>query len=634
MQSELMDKINNYQNPYVSLALSLENSYQQHGKELVELIKFVIKNSKDNINESYFSIEEDSFTLNDKFKRYYKIKQNNILDILVDLRVHKEFDWATNKPQELFILLEKAGFNFTKDSPTWIINVEDYSKLENINNKNEFIQKVKELAIHKKNANSIFGLNDDTQEKIISLLGHAFNQMFPEDFTEKLIEYNTLHNAVKFKQHDLIDFLVKDCNIDINIKNENSATPLFYCNNFETLNFISKYKIDWFNKNNSDKECLSIFAGLEDKQESVQMIRFAQQKIIEDIKNNPTKDIDSNYLQEKIRNSLLEMVQADRTKKELEKFIAENNVTSVSDIFDEKGNSLAQICLMRNNWARYNIFKNHYPIEHINKHGKGALDIIFSLKRVVHEDKAKIVLDELLINGAQYKQVNFSLNLLREYLTNSDYLKLPTWYMNLEEKKKDDFKSFTNLLVGKSYSQKFIDDYKVPNSYSEELKTKAVAYLLLTHAAIYSEDTNLKLPIDEICYEHKSYYKSDIEYKVDKYKLHNFLTIIDVIDQNTHLQKFDYTSLWNKFEQDSVKHLLKSYHQNKERMSSFLHENESLINALIDKNSKLFKSILTDEIVEKARINEKIAVKLEYALLSHETEEIGNQTKNKKINKI
>jgi hypothetical protein len=635
MQSELMNKINNYKNPYIALANSLKNQYHEQGQGLIELIRFITKNAKDDINEVFFDISKTHYKENNEYKSCYKIKRINILDILVNIKYDEDFGWETGKPKELFVLLEKAGFNFTKDSPTWFIKEKDYIKINNIENKAEILNNIKELSFAKEVDNTIFGLENNPEHKSIALLSHVFSQMFPEDFIEKIAKYKTLHNAVKFSQHELIEFLVEGCNVDINLKDNESCTPLFYCETLETLEFISKYKLDWFSKNTLGKECLSFFAGVEDKLESNKMISFSQKTINAEMKDNPNIDLPSNYLQEKIRNSLLEMVQVNRNKKDLEEFMKRNNVTSVSDIFDEDGNSLAQMCLMRNNWARYSIFKDHYPMDHLNNNGIGSLEIIFSLRRVLNEEKAKQVFDELLLNGLQYKHGNFSLNILKEYMSNSSTFDLPNWYMNIEKNKNDDFQSFAQLLVGEEYAYKFVDDYKkAKETYSEEERIKAVVYLLLTHTAMYVENVKCDLPIDEIFYQHKGYYKKDIQFKIEKQKLQYLLKTLDVIDQNQHLHKIDYSLVWNKFEKNAVEHLVKSYHENQDNITAFINENQTLMNALVDRDSKLFKSILNDEFIENIRINKELGIKLEYALLSRETNEINNTAKNKKANKI
>lgn len=639
MQSELMNKINNYKNPYVALAQSLQDNYHEQGQGLIELVRFITKSAKDDVNEFFFNIERSNEYIDDKLVWCYKIERKNILDVLVKIRYEEEFGWDTGKPKEIFVLLEKTGFLFTRDTPTWFVKETDFDfhQVKDIDNKDDFLKKIREIHIEdrKKVENPIFELNNSLEAKTMALLSHAFTQMFPEDFAGKIAKYRTLHNAVKFNNHQVIKLLVEACNIDINIKDNELATPLFYCEKLETLTFINQYKLDWFNKDVTDKECLSFFASLDDKQESLQMIKFTQEAITDEINKNPNNGLPSNYLQEKVRKSLLEMVQADRTKKELEDFMKKNNVNSVSDIFDEDGNSLAQICLMKNNWARYNIFKNHYPLEHVNNNGKGSLEIIFSLKRVTHERSAKPIFDELLTNGVQYKQGNFSLNLLKEYLKTSSVLELPGWYMRLEEEKKDNLKSFADLLVGETYSQKFVDEYKSGKLvYSDERKIKAIAYLLLTHTSLNSKEVDFNLPIDEMFYQHKGYYKKELNYHIDNNKLINFLAIVDVIEQNPHLHKIDYSLVWNKFEQSAVEHLVKSYNHNKDKMSSFVQYNENLMSELADRNSKLFISILDDEFVENIRINKELGVKLEYALLSRETDEINNVKNNKKVNKI
>jgi len=625
MQLEFINKINNYSNPYIAFAMAFQDETNYQGPAFIELVKFLTNSSKDNINEKFFTIRSEGETINDKYFNCYEIKHQNIGDILSKVLYEKISDWDIGKPQEIFNLLEKTGFNFTKDISVWKIKQDELEIFSNsINNQSDLVNFLNKHAIKQGKENSIFNIPyyHTNENKIICLLSHAYSQTFPEDFVTKVAEYNTLHMAVKKQMYNLIDFLIEKCDVSPNIKNEKNDIPLFYCDNLDVLKYLEKYQLDWLHKNNLDKDCISVFTGLEDKHISTKMVNYSQVQLANLLSVNPTLNISHNYLNERIRKSLLDMVLADRTKKDLESYIEANNVTTVSDIFDEKGNSLAQICLRKNNWSRYNVFKDAYPLDHVNNDNIGSLEIILSAKRVTYEERAKPILDELLNAGVQFKNVNFSFNLLNEYLNNSYSLDLPQWYMKLESKKRDRFIPFATALVGPNYAQKFDDEYFIDSTYTSSTKKEdaikksdAVAYLLLTHTALYNKDVKFDIFIDDIFNEKDKRYNV---YSIDDTKLNNFMSIINVIDRNEHLHILDYSQVWNNFEQKALEFIIKTYHNYKDNISTFIHMNKSVMNILIDRKSDMFASIVNDEFIHKISIDKELSVKLEYVLLSKE----------------
>lgn len=642
MEENLINKLNNYGNTYIAFAQSIANSNSTHGESFEKLLEFIAKNSKNNINDNIFTVHEEYDHIGSEFTKCYKVNMGSIIELLGITQYEHNWGWHTGKPKKIFDILEKAGLDFNKETNSWLIQEDRFdSFLRSVNSKEDFFNNIEEFSVKKIISDPVFGKLNDNEERNICLLGHSYNQMLPGDFEKRIIKNKTLHNAVASSNHKLIKFLIEDCKVNPNIKNQDLETPLFFCKDPSTLKLLNEYQLNWFSKNVLGKDCLSLFTVLSQKEYSKEMIEFAQKRMVETMADNKEEEVSPEYVKARIKQTLLEMVQADRTKKELEEFIKKNKVDSFSDIFDEEGNSLAQICLKKHNWARYEIFKKYYPLEHLNNKGMGSLEILFPIQRASYADRAKNILEELLNNNVQDKNSEFSFNLIKSHFKNSRSFDLPIWYFGNSSNKKGFF-DFARELIPDEYARHFADNYKKKSQYSYSLNSydteseniKPIIYLLLTHASIHNKEADLsQLPIKEMFTENKSFYNERMDYQVDKVILYNFVSVIETVDENSHLKNFNYSKIWTEFEQSAVEHLIKSYHVNKEDgIKSFIEENKFLMEILLERKSELFKSIINNEFVQDMREEKELGVKLEYVLLTSQVRE--KEGKVNKSNKI
>ena len=637
---ELKNKINKIDNPYVSLALSLD---QNQGASIVPLLKFITENTKEDINQNIFNIE----VANSRYSRYSQnseinIKMSNILDILGDFTYDNDYGWDTEYPSKIFNLLEKKGLDFTREVEYWSIDFEQFNTWNNINNEQDLIQKIKDANITSKFTDVIFNKPLAGENRNICLLGHAYKQMSQDEFVSRVIKYQTLHEAVENNNKNLIKFLIEECKIDPNLKNSDLSTPLLNCNTVETLEFLGQYKINWFSKNVLGKDCLSFFTAFTDKEKSKEMIDFAQKRMNETINDFVSEEVDQNYIKNRIKQNLLEMVTADKTKKELEDFIKKYKISSFSDIFDENGNSLAQICLEKMNWARYKLFKDHYPLGHTNKNGIGYLELLFPLYNVPHASKAEEIMFELIKNKNKEKNPNFTMNIINRAIEKEHCLNLPSFYFD-EKITYDRVEPF----VGKEHVGPFIKmfqkNYKRTyanyiNNISNELNgLKTTAFLLLTNAVVNNENINFeKISVDSFFSETKDYLTDKMKPAFSTPCVANIIAIIRVIDENEHLKMIDINNLLSDFEQKESEYLIKSFHyaQKNNQEYDFVKTNKELISLLLDKKSELFSAIISNEMIKWVESEDKeLAIKMSYSLMKSE---IGtkNEMTNKKTIKI
>lgn len=71
---------------------------------------------------------------------------------------------------------------------------------------------------------------------------------------------NILFKAVKENNEEVVSYLIK-IGVDVNFKNQNGETPLFFVNNEKILNFLLEAGADLNIKNNSKKNCLEAWSN-------------------------------------------------------------------------------------------------------------------------------------------------------------------------------------------------------------------------------------------------------------------------------------------------------------------------------------------------------------------------------------
>jgi len=633
MLNTLPEIINNLNNPYIALAESIRDKEQN--SSLINLLSFIKSNTKENINEEMFFVEHSKnsyYNRNDTMN----ILSNNIIEIIGSIPYSSTYSWRNNKPNEIFNLLESLNFDFTKETKIWSIPANNIEEFIDVKNKSDLINKLQELNINFELNDPIFNNVSMQEERNICLLGKAFKQMKKEDFEKRVQKYETLIEAVKQNKINLIKFLIEDCGVNPNITNDNLTTPIMVCNKLSTLELLNNYNIDWFAKNILGKDCISNFTTLSDKEQSKDMVNLAQKRINESVNSNGN-NIDKSYIEKRIKQNLLEMVEADRTKKELEDFIKKYRIKDFSDIFDKENNSLAQICLSKQNWARFNIFKNSYNLEHTNQKGEGYLECLFKMERVSYEEQGKRVFTELLQYNVQDKNTNFAFNVMKDDFENERTLSLPKWFLNKQNINWVSSK-FVNEDLAKEIVQKFPErfQYYYFNNYNkvqeEDLNVvKFKSLLFLGYMVKHNKQEQLnELPVEKIFTKEKDYLNENkVIYKVKTHNLLNFLAITENIKENELLTGFNLEKLWNKFEQKSVEHLIKAHH-NKD--DSFIENNREVMLLLLERNSDLFKAILNDDFLTTISSDKELSVKSSYLLLN---DDLNSKIKiEKKINKI
>lgn len=255
---QLISKKNNYKNPYIAVFNSLETRVDS---AILNLIDFISSNSKENINERFFTEYMGDY---DK----YTIKSQTILDTACNLVYKPGFGWENGYPQMMFQKLFDLGLDFTKETKMYKIPRKELDLA--------LIEKDFELEIQSSEftKDNVFG-ELALEEKNILLLKFAYSQMTQEDFNKRVQKYSTLHNAVQKGQKNLIHFLITDCKINPNILDSDNNSPLFSIKEYEIIEELAKYEINWFQTNVLGKDCINVFTNLNNKEVGKKLIDFA-----------------------------------------------------------------------------------------------------------------------------------------------------------------------------------------------------------------------------------------------------------------------------------------------------------------------------------------------------------------------
>ncbi len=599
----IISEKNNYKNPYVALFNSLESRVDS---AILNLIDFTSSNTKENINETFFNEYSGDYD-------QYTIKAQTILETACNLTYKSGFGWESGTPQKMFQKLFDLGLDFTKEVKLYKIprKETDFVSVEK-----EFEVKIQASEFTKDN---VFG-ELSLEEKNILLLKFAYSQMNQEDFNNRVKKYRTLHNAVQKGQKQLIHFLIKDCQINPNLLDQDNNPPLFSIKDYDVIEELSKYEINWFQTNVLGKDCINIFTNLNNKDVGKKLIDFAQKKMTESIENNKTENVDENFVYERIKANLLEMVKTDKTKKELSDFIKKYKITNLSEIKDENGSSLAQLCLEKNNWARYDIFKEEYGLEYQNKHGVSTLEIMLSKTHVPREEQAAKIINEILISKSFKNNRLLGVNLFKNATKTDAHLSLPSWYFSRRSTNQElfFFKAITEnneqmtkdfqseLEIGKNNT-----DYKYYSS--SEGSSLFTSFLILSFDKLYNNSTLFEHISIKNLFENDFSYKTSTDIlKIKDKSFSNIKNVISLCKKYNYFSSFNVEKFEEKLETKIVEQLIIGYKNNTEKefnenaFLDFINKNKEAFNYLINIKSSLSCELLTNDFMENLKKVEKL----------------------------
>lgn len=386
-----MKLIGTSNNPFVNIAINIANNKESFDKSSFQLIDFLI---------DYGHLQD--FNLNEEF--FVKNNEHYSSD---------QLDYYTNFFNTIFIIND--SFN------PHLINklVEGGLKFNPFftNSKNEVVGDI------------LFTRTELNSNRNIFLFNLYLKQNGIKDFTDKIVTHNTLNKCIAQNQLDTAEFILKHVSIDL--CNKNLETPIMFAKNLKTLTFLANYNPYWGQKNALGNNCSYYFSGIQDDLIKKDMINFYVKELSKD-----TRSIlnDSDYVEKRLEETLIQLVTKDATKVELQTFLKKYKLKNADILTNKYNRTLGHICVNKEDFARLSLFPKT-DLYHIDNNGYNIFTTLFGKRRFTSDTKnkaAKTILLSCLENPEKnISQENFNRLIEIPFASNSinssDFL--PEWIL-------------------------------------------------------------------------------------------------------------------------------------------------------------------------------------------------------------
>ncbi len=538
----IIESINNFNNQYICLGNMINIGSPISAKSVINLINLIDNNTND-INEVFITkISKD-------YRNDLSFKISSIANVLTEVTFSNYESWENSDNEKLFNILSDRGLNFNNEiieTNFQNIEIEYFLKFKNIEDllieikeKNEYTRNSEIYSIRTEYG----GVKSDT-EKQIYLLKKAYKQVTQEDFNKKIKEYGVLHNAVAFSQLNLIKFLLNDCLVPVDLEDDMGQNAIFHATNIASLETISSFHPDWTKKNKDNKDVLSVYTR-HNKDIGKKLIEYAEKKM-----SGLLMEKGENYsdlIEQRIKESFLEMIKQDKTKKEITDFIKKYNVKNFSDIKDDKGNNLLHIVIANGSWAKAEIFIDHCEIDDINESGITYVGQMFNKTYVSYENQAKNLMDKLIAKGCFEKNAKFSKKYLESRLLDGRNISFPDWYFDSRQDTTKIDRIYKSILKDEPFHDIIFKDFqklqynKNTWGYStlDEKENKAIHFYLghwlSKNKNFKLTDLNIKLLLNEN--NLTKFIKNNNDFSINYINKESFKRALDIISM---AYKFNY----------------------------------------------------------------------------------------------
>lgn len=374
-------------NPFVNIAINIANSSGGFDKSSFQLIDFLL----DNQQFKHFDINEKFLINNDS---YYE-KNNN---------------YYTNFFNTVFIMDESYHPQLINKMVNLGLTFDPFLLTENNEVKGDILFTRTELDSRR----NIFLFN-------LYLKQHGI-----ENFTKNIVEHNTLNKCILQNKLDVAEFLLQHVSIDL--CNKNLETPIMFAKNLESLNFLKKYNPNWSQKNILDQDCSFFFSRISDDNIKKDMLNL----YLKELSNNTiSNNNDKKYVEEKLKETLLNLVSGDATKAELQTFLKKYKISHKESITNKDNRTLGHICVANEDFARFDLFPNT-DIYHVDNNGYNIFVSLFSNNKFMSTTKftkaKEILLHCLEFPEKNINQATFDRLIKKPFLSYST-ISLPTWIL-------------------------------------------------------------------------------------------------------------------------------------------------------------------------------------------------------------
>ncbi len=619
----IIEKINNFNNQYICLGNMINIGSPISAKSVINLINLIDNNTND-INEVFITkISKD-------YRNDLSFKISSIANVLTEVTFSNYEIWENSDTEKLFNMLADRGLNFNNEiikTSFQNLETEYFLKFKNVE---DFLREIKEKNDYT-NSSEIYsitteygGVKSDT-EKQIYLLKKAYMQVTQENFNKKIKEYRVLHKAVAFSQLNLVKFLLNDCFVPVDLEDDMEQNAIFHATNIASLETISSFNPNWMKKNKDNKDVLSVYTR-HNKDVGKKLIEYAQKKM-----SGLLMEKGENYsdlIEQRIKESLLEMIKKDKTKKEITDFIKKYNIKNFSDIKDEKGNNLLHIVIDNSSWAKAEIFIDHYETDDINENGITYVGQMFNKTYVPYENQAKNLMDKLISKGCFEKNAKFSKRYLESRLLDGRNISFPDWYFDSREDTTKIDRMYKFILKDEPNNEIIFRDFQKlkynKNSWNysmlDEKENKAIHFYLghwlSKNKNFKLTDLNIKLLLNEN--NLTKFIKNNNDFSINYINKESFKRALDIINMAFKFNYFEPLKpemFSEKLENFCASNILFNFNLiDKEISKGEVKEEQILINRFFENNidvlsyytekeSKVFQELLSNNNIWESYYN-------------------------------
>jgi hypothetical protein len=552
IQSTLLSATNN---PFINLLVMAYNYNIPLNEHFSSTFNSLLDND---LYKEYDLNEKFYLSLTSKWDQTENIIETNCFHLFSLLS--KEL--TPPKFNQFFSKLLTLGLDITQETNSWSQNKE-----------NEILPFEELIKNSPEQIDSIFCNKTDNENIKIYFLTELLNQLGKNKYESRLNKYNAYHNAVALNKNSIIK-LFNEQNIDVNCLNDNLETPVMFSTTLEQVQLFHSYNCNWLAKNIEGKDALSFFNRISTETVRTSIVNFVH-TCIKDLELSSPDKIDPNYSENRLKQTLLEMVASDKTKKELDIFIKQHKIKDIENIVDQDGNNLAMISLKNNNWARYSLFQKCNP-EQKNKWGENSLHILLNKTHNLSNEKYVYpILENILENSTKNILENLgSFMIERSFVGHSKQLILPKWLFG-------NFYKLSPFLTLLGFNDKEVWQLVEKNkSINSGTDSKIVAKLFYEfYTEVMKKQLSPSFPnsdkiINHILERPLIINEWDMEsYNVNSENLIKLEEFFIQITNNYNNPEYE-QNLLTKLEKDTIPFIQDGYFKNKEYRFSHINENQ------------------------------------------------------------
>lgn len=612
--------INSTNNPFINFSYFLAKTNSPIEKDTINLFYSLLNSnlsSQHSLNER-FLISSSNYS-----RGTSQIEEVNSFDLLRFLSsniTHIEY-------MDFFNTLFKKGLSIQDKK---VYSIEKFNDELEASELDEFIKISNPNLEH-----AVFDRIDLDENKNIFFLDTILKNISIKDFTDKIQAHNSLHRAVILNKKDLIQFI---CNsgVSINLLDKDNNSPLMFCRNMETLQLVGKYNPDWTNINIFNEDAYSTFTKVSDNEQRKLMMEYTkiQLEAYQKIHHIDNQD----YIDERIRKGLLELVSSDKTKKELQDYIKKYKPKDIGAIYNDEGNNLLMISLKENNWARAQLFLKDCDIKHRNKHNESVTEILLqkTSKFITKIDDAIPFLElSLQYNNTNTDNSLFIYLLEQQFNKYNSSVEIPKWMI------KDHYHYLELLNIPVEEAIKMRELGKKAEQENNSFTNSILFYLHGFLSENKPFDFNFSKIVASCIHKNNNFQGQGFNYSFDSNKLDLLFQLIEIAEKENI--QFDsqqvYSNIYSTIENFLTIGLSEhrnNYNQGKNKeeydfnnRKDFISKNVSLLELLIDKGASTCLKVLSKETLEYNNISDKIKSAIHRGILMGELDDKRGKARNK-----